>query len=354
MIKLGFCLIMIIFNFILYFAFGSLITGRMKKEPFSVTLSILAGFFLYYSLFTFFCIPVMYKVRPLSMLAVIWGAVVLAVLVLSFILNRKVWKSLPGNLSLFFRQNKIFCLGVAVFVLIQTFVIVYSYQFTLDAAYYVANVTTSLTTDTMNIYDPYTGDWQNHFEMRYFFATYTMNDAVMCRIFPIHPLMQTKIVMSSIAVILTNILYYKIGTELFEDRKKSVFVMMLFAGIINFNYITIYTSSNFLITRTYEGKSLLGNVVLPGILYLYIRLMKDHKAFHNWFLLFLTCFGATVLSSSANMLVPATLTVTLLPLVVMKKDYRIIPKYVICMLPCLIMLAVYYAYVKGIFVFYTY
>ena len=353
-LKLTICILMILFNFILYFVIGSLITGRMKKTRFSVSLSVLAGFFLYYSLFTFFCIPVMYRWRPLSMLSRIWGAFVLALLVLSFVLNHKIWKKKGRELLHFVRTNKAFVAGLFLLVVIQTVVIVYAYQFTLDAAYYVANVATSLETDSLNIYDPYTGDWQDHFEMRYFFATYPMNDAVVCQIFKIHPLLQTKIIMSSIAVILTNMVYYMIARELFGKKRESVFFLMLFAGIIHFFFITIFTSSNFLITRSYEGKNLLGNVVLPGILYLYIRMLGRKKNTAEWVLLFLVCFGSTVLSSSSNMLVPAAMSVLMIPLAVFKRDWKVIPKYLVCILPCLIMLVVYVAYVKGMFVFYTY
>lgn len=345
---------MIIFNLILYFLLGSLITGRMKRTRFSGSLSVLAGFFLYYSLFTLFCIPVMYRWRPLSMLSAIWGAVVLALVVLSFVLNHKIFRERGQRFAHFVMQNKGFTAGIVLLVVLQTILIVYAYQFTLDAAYYVANVTTSVETNSLNIYDPYTGDWQDHFEMRYFFATYPMNDAVVCQIFKIHPLMQTKVIMASVAVILTNMLYFMIGRELFGRKKEAVFWLMFFAGIINFFFITIFTSSNFLITRSYEGKNLLGNVVLPAILYLYIRMLRRKRTGAEWGLLFLVCFGSTVLSSSSNMLVPAAMSVLMLPLAVFKRDWKVVPKYLFCILPCLVMLVVYVAYVKGMFVFYTY
>ncbi len=352
--KLAICILMVVFNFILYFSIGSLITGRMKKTGFSIPLSVLAGFFLYYSLFTLFCVPIMYRWRPLSMLSKAWGGFVLFLLVLSCIVNCRIWKEKGGEFVRFLAENKWFIAVLSVIVLAQVIIIVYSYQFTLDAAYYVANVTTSIETNSLNIYDPYTGDWQDHFEMRYFFATYPMNDAVICQIFKIHPLMQTKIIMSSITVLLTNMLYFMIGRELFEDKKESIVWMMLFSGVIHFFFITIFTSSNFLITRSYEGKTLLGNVVLPAILYIYIRMLKNKKNTAEWGFLFLICFGSTVLSSSSNMLVPAAMSVLMLPLAVFKRDFRVIPKYLVCILPCIVLLFVYVAYVKGMFVFYTY
>lgn len=354
MIKAGIAVLMMFFNFMLYFVFGSLITGRSKKTAFSVTGTVFVGFFLYYTLFTICCIPVMLRWRPLTMLCGIWTAVCIAVLVLSALLSFRAWKKKAIEMADFLQEHMLFTLGLIILTGIEAAVIIFNYQFTLDAAYYVANVTTSLQTNTMNIYDPYTGDWQDHFEMRYFFATYPMNDAVMCQLFHIHPLVWVKTTMTGTSVLLTNMLYYMIGNKLFNGNRTRIFLMTFFASLMNFFFITIFTASNFLVTRTYEGKCLLGNVVLPGVIYIYINMLEDSKKFTNWLWLFILCLGAPVLSSSSNMLVPAMIAVTLFPLAVIKKDWKVIPKSIICMLPCLALMLMYVAYVKGMFVFYTY
>ena len=64
--------LIVLFNFILWFLFGLLLTGRNEKNR-SIAFTVLVGFFLYYSLFTLFALPVMYRWRPLSMLAALWG-----------------------------------------------------------------------------------------------------------------------------------------------------------------------------------------------------------------------------------------------------------------------------------------
>lgn len=347
--KLIICIGMMLVNFIIYFVIGMLPLGRRQEK--SASTAIVAGFFMYYGIFTLFCVPIMVRWRPLSLLTTVWTIAVSCLFLFSFLWNRKYFATVGKSLLNRVRIHWKFCVGVFLVVLVEMIVILYSYQFTLDAAYYVANVTTSLQTNSLNIYDPYTGDWQDHFEMRYFFSTYPMNDAVVCKLTGIHPLMQVKIIMAGVAILLTNLLYYMIGKELFGDKKEPIFYLIFFAGIMNFFFITIFTSSNFLITRTYEGKSLLGNVVLPMVFYLFLRIWKGKK---EWLLLFLVCFGSTVLSSSSNMLVPATLAVLFFPLAMIRKDIKIIIKTVVCMIPCIIMLLVYVAYVKGMFVFYTY
>ncbi len=123
---------------------------------------------------------------------------------------------------------------------------------------------------------------------------------------------------------------------------------------MNFFFTTIFTPSVFLTTRTYEGKCLLANVVLPGIFYIYINILEDARKTENWLLLFLVAMGAPVLSSSSNMLIPAMIAITILPLSIIKKDLSIALKSFVCMIPGVILVLVYVAYVKGIFVIHTY
>ena len=353
-IQIVLSIVMILVNISLYFVFGSLVMAINKEKPLRATLSVLVGFFVYYCLFDIPCLIVMLHWRPLSVLSMTWSVILVLVVVISAVMSFTRWKIGFASLTQYVRENMAFCITAIVIVAVQMVLIMHAYEFTLDAAYYVANVTTSLRTNTMNIYDPFTGDWQNHFETRYLFATYTMNDAVMCQLTGIHPLLWTKTIMSGTAVILTNIVYYKIGRKLFGNSNGKILLMLFFAGVLNFFYISTFTSSNFMTTRTYEGKSLVGNIVLPMILYIFICLGEDHKNRKYYLMLFLTCIGSTILSSSSNMLVPATVAVFALPLAIRKKSIGVLVKSALCVLPCLFMMVMYVLYVKGLFVFYTY
>ncbi|HKM21836.1 MAG: hypothetical protein GX567_17880 [Clostridia bacterium] len=344
----------IILNFIMYTAFGSLVTRRKKGEAWSLPMTVIIGFFLYYSLFFFFCVPMMLRFQTLTSMSYLWLGVVVFVVLLSGILNGSRWYYKIKEIGAKVKAEPVFFVGFVLLCLIQVILVVNAYNFTLDATYYVGNVAASVQTDTMNIYDPYTGMWQDHFEMRYFFATYSMNDAVMCRLTGLHALVQTKTIMTATIIILIQLLYYKIAQALFDGNRKSELLMLFFMTVANFAFISLYTPSNFLLTRTFEGKAIVGNLVLVAIVYLYMMLLQKHQSFQIWMMLFLICFGATTISSSANMLVPATLSVLLIPLVFIKKDWKIIPKYIICMLPGLIMALTYVAYVKGYFVIHTY
>ena len=359
----------VIVNFIIYLAFGSLITRRIgrkyRDEACPILLSAVIGFFLYYCVFFFFCVPPMQYFRPLSMLTKIWVPVVAAVVIISAYLNLKQWTEGFKNIGKYLRNHPAAALLLLILVGVQIFLVSCTYNFTLDAAYYVANVATSVETDMMNVYDPFTGAWQDHYEMRYFFATYQIQDAVVCQFTGIPALIYTKSVMAVTIIILTNMVYLGIARALFMrkpdeegsrpfNREAAVVIMMYIMFMINLTFITIYTSSLFLMTRTYEGKSIVGNLALMAVFWLFVKMNDDDLKRLPWLMIFTVCFGAATVSSSANMLMPVELTVLFLPLIVRKKAYKMIPGYLMSVVPGVVFSLVYVLYVKGYFVLYTF
>ncbi|MCR5405735.1 MAG: hypothetical protein K6E88_03035, partial [Lachnospiraceae bacterium] len=203
----------VICNLIIYLAFGSLLTGR-KDTKCPLLLSVITGFFFYYFVFFFFCVPPMKYYRPLSMLTKMWVPFVAVILIFSSILNGRKWISWFKNAMLYLKKHPLVTVFMLLLIGAQIVLVSCTYNFTLDAAYYVANVATSVETDMMNVYDPFTGAWQDHYEMRYFFATYSMQDSVVCQLTGIPALIWTKSVMAVTIIILTNMVYLMIAREL--------------------------------------------------------------------------------------------------------------------------------------------
>ncbi|MCR5236154.1 MAG: hypothetical protein K6E34_02990 [Lachnospiraceae bacterium] len=353
MIQVTLAVCLIFFNFIIYFLFGSVLCAG-KNRKMSLTRTVFAGLFFYYLLFSVCCIGVMLRWRPLHVLSSIWLFVMLAMSVIGAVKARHMAADALGRAVSFIERNAFFFILITLVTIVFASVVVASYQFTLDASYYVGNATTAIQTDTVNMYDPFTGEWLDHYEMRYFFASFSINDAVMSSFFHIHPLIWCKTTMAGTAIILTVMVLYMIGRKLFGTDMKKITVFIILAAVADFFMITIYSTAAFLTTRTYEGKCLLANVVLPGILYIYICLLEDEKDRRTWLLLLLVALGASALSSSSNMLVPAMIAVTVMPLALLRRDIWVIPKALVCMLPGLILTVIYIAYVKNMIVFYTY
>jgi len=341
------------FNLIIFYLFGALILHR-KNKVIREGLSLIVGFFAYYILFFIVCFPFMIKYRPLSWFISAWIPVVGIVLLISLILNFKGILSSAEKALEEIKLHKIAYLVIFAIILIQIVIVTTSYNFTLDAAYYVSNVTTSLDTNMINVYDPFTGAWQDHYEVRYLFATYPINDAVMCKLFGIPALIQTKLTMSGTVIILVNVLYLMISKYFYKDDYKGISIMFGMIFFVNTMFYTIFTSSLFLLSRTYEGKTVVGNLSILVIFYIFILLINDEDVYLPWLSIFIISLGSMTISSSGNMLIPAELSVLFVPYMFIKKRYIDIPKYIMGVLPGVAMVLIYILYVKGYFVFYTY
>ena len=340
-------------NLIIFYLFGALILHR-KNKPRREGLSLIVGFFAYYVLFFTVCFPFMIKYRPLSWLIKTWIPIVIVILIISLIVNAKSTADYLSNLIAIIKSNKIPAIVILVVVVLQIIIVTCSYNFTLDAAYYVSNVTTSLDTNMINVYDPFTGAWQDHYEVRYLFATYSINDAVMCSLLGIPALIQTKLTMSGVVIILVNILYVMIAKALFSDNVFGITVMTSIMFFVNVMFYTIFTSSLFLLTRTYEGKTVIGNLSIVAIFYIFMLMINDEEINYPWLSMFIISLGSMTISSSGNMLIPAQLSILFVPYMIVKKTLKPLFKYILCVLPGIAMVLIYILYVKGVFVFYTY
>lgn len=340
-------------NLIIYYLFGTLVLRRKNKLT-NEGLSLIVGFFAYHILFFIVLFPFMIKYRPLSWFIRVWLPVLLIILVISAVLNRQNIRTLFGNGLAFVKEHRTASIVISAVILIQIIIVISTYNFTLDAAYYVSNVTTTLQTDMINVYDPFTGSWLDHYEVRYLFATYSINDAFMCRILSIPALIQTKLTMSGVVIIMVNILYIMIAKSLFKDDYKGVSIMMVMMFIVNVMFYTIFTSSLFLLTRTYEGKTIIGNLSILTIFYIFMLMINDDAVEYPWLSMFIISLGSVTISSSGNMLIPAELSILFIPYMIVKKTIKPVFKYLACLIPGVAMVLVYILYIEGYFVFYTY
>ncbi len=361
-----YALLIVIINLIVFTGFGALITGR-KGMKLSLGLSLIVGFFAYYGLFFIVCFPFMVKYRPLTWLTKTWLPIVLLICLIAFIIRRneivdaftRIKKTLLLNKG---DRKSIFI--ILFIILIQVALVSVTYNFTLDAAYYVSNVTTSLETNMINVYDPFTGNWQDHYEIRYLLATYSVNDAVICQITKLPALIYTKLVMNIVVMILVNTLYFMIASYLLNNNYKQTAIMMTIMLIVNMTFASIFTSSLFLLTRTYEGKTVVGNLSILTVFYIFMSMFNNDgnketvthgcKIVAPWLLLFIVSFGSMTISSSANMVLPAAISLFAVPYMIINKTLRPVLKYLLCVLPGIVMVVAYILYVKGVFVLYTY
>jgi ABC-type multidrug transport system permease subunit len=179
------------------------------------------------------------------------------------------------------------------------------------------------------------------FQARYVFSAYPMNNAVWSKLLGLHPIVQAKIVMPVINILVINLLFYQIAKALFAEDRKKADLMVALMCVIHLFTDTQHASGNFLLTRTYEGKALLGNLSIMMVLYCAIWFWQ-HAERNLWVILFLTSLSAVTFSGSSMILIVA-IAAGFLPILCMRRQFRCLFSLAVCILPEIAYLILYFS-----------
>lgn len=336
------CLIGIIYIYS-YFILGISITRIFKSETFSVSFNLLIGFFSFYILFELVGLPMKLGKCPLTELAIVWGSTLLILLALLTIVHRRyMWIHLKEWIKVKKEEkNEWFTLGIFILLIIIVYGFWTPYYGISDDAYYIGDIVTSIYTNTIQQYTQL-GELQQSFNKSYLISLYPMQSAAVCVLTGLHPLVEAHWVRSIIVILLTSISYYKWGIFFFKyNEKKKVF---LFLAVIFWIMITFqfgFSENNMLFYRTSEGKTILENIVVPFLLYLFALLYKDIDSKINWWGIGIVATGSLSIAMSAMFIVPLALGCNVLALFLMKRKVRVIWRGIFCCVPACLVVANY-------------
>lgn len=335
----------LVLEFAAFFCLGNFLMRKMKMRE-EASLALVLGYILYFSLFEVLAVPMVLSWVPLHVLSTVWALLLLVLIIFSVAVFRKQWLCQIKGISNIFKEHGPLLILVATVILLQCAIVVFYQDTTVDAAYYVGTVSTSLYTDTLGRYNPYTGLIYETFQARYLFSTYPMHNAAWCKILGMHPIVQAKIVMPIFNVLVANLIIYHIGKRLFRGGKKQADLMVCFVCLMQLFTYTVYTPGFFFFTRNYEGKSILANIVFPLVLYCSIWFWQHPKNRNVWLVLFLISIGGVAISGS-SIILPMAVSAGVLPVLVARKQASALVFWVLCMLPSLSYAGIYFAEKMG-------
>lgn len=331
--------------FFIMFSLGNYVLLIGRKEKHSVGCMVIYGFILYFFLFEFIAFPLMITKQPLNRLTAIWSFATVVLVLVSCLKFAGYWRQRWKE-----RKQRGYSLSFYLMLMLIglqcLFVALWSDN-SADAAYYVANVSANIATNTINIYEPFTGVMQEEFYVRYLFGLYPVHNSVVCQLTGISPLVLTKTVMSVFTVILSYLVYIQIGMKLFQNQREKVWKMVCFLSLIQFFFYTMYSNASFLLTRGYEGKAILANVILPFVLYLGICLFENIGKKEIWLMLFCTGIAGADISMSGMSIIPVAVSAVCLSGIIYHRAWSRLKSYVLCILPSIGIILVYLLASRG-------
>ena len=329
-----------VLEFIVFYAAG-IVLARILKIKVDCSLTFILGYLVYFAVFELVIVPMTLKWVSLTAAAYIWTGIMVLVICAAVICTIKKQLSF-GSISEIWKNHSVMIILAGAVVLLQCLIVIFYEDTTVDAAYYVGTVSTSVYTDTLGRYNPFNGAIQKAFQARYVFSAYPMHNAVWCRLLGIHPIVQAKQVMSCMNVVTANLIIYQIGKRLFDGNRKKADLMLVFACVLQLFCGTIYSSGTFFFTRSYEGKAILANIAIPAVLMCAVWYLQEKNSRNVWIILFVTAVSALTFSGSA-IIFPIVIAAGMAPAAVMNKRFSGLVYCAVCMLPSALYAAVFFA-----------
>lgn len=305
----------------LYFIIGSVIDKILKIKHIGF-MHCVSGYLICNIMFALIALPMEINNQSLTNLTFAWLFIILIFIEVSLCFRIKR----SNNIKNYIIQNRqisfnIWYAMIIAIILLQIFfhILNGAYGSILDNSTYNGIITTSLYTDTMLKYDPYTG---LPYEYTYadYLAAYEIHSAVICKLSLMHPLIFINQVISVIEIFFYNIINLEIFKGLFKKNIKKMAVALGFLCLFNCCTILSYTPSGFLFFRTAESKSMLANFIIPLTFLGIYKIYKNSEKTGNFIFLFLVLFSGCTIGSSSIFIPPVMVICGLTPILITKKN----------------------------------
>lgn len=317
---------LILWLILIPFCMGLLPAMLMKKEDRTPGCIFVSGYIVMFALFELIGIPIAVTVvyHSFSLLSNIFAAAALLLSVLGVAVALKKHKK--GDRLMFFSresmkvyrlEDKLYFLIFFLLVGFQMYMVFTRASFDGDDAYYGVQGLIAQQKDTLYRINPYTGR-SAPLDTRHVMALIPVWEAFIGRMSGIHATIIAHSVAPLVLLPLTYLVYFQIGKKLFPGMQSLLPVFMIIMALFQiFGNVSIYTNETFLLTRTWQGKSVAGNFMIPAVFWIFLSLFEqkdreegeakasDQKVFY----LLLACLNlAAGISSSLAVLLCSLLT----------------------------------------------
>ena len=344
-----------IYYFTCFFVLGTCFL-RLLRVKFSLPFAMIIGGFTYYLFFEAVALPMKLKFYPLSTLTRTWCIVVVIGMALVIVQGRKAlgqaWKESIEKI----RRVPKFYLCIFGLILVQ-YIYLGSITATVtgvtDDRYYIGDVMTSLYTDTIQQYNYLSGVKDTILEENYLLQMYPIHSAVVSQVTGLHAMIENRWVLTAVWLVLIDCVYFLWGRCLFkDDQKKICWFLVIVTWCTYAQRVVTASFAQFMVYRMTEGKNLLANLIIPFLLYLFVRIVKSEGKWQNWFLTFWVICGSYCLVMSSFFILPLVTGSFYACYIVLGRRWKQLVPAILCFVPCVGVLYFYLLETSGKLLFY--
>lgn len=316
---------------------GTLLTHFMKEKDKNLLVCYCAGTMLSWTVFQGLVLPMIFLEQKFHLLIYAYCMIMFLLSIIGLWIARKDLKGIIRNTYYAGKKFPRFFLLVLLVIVLQTAISVYFEHIDEDDAFYVATAVVTEDTDTMFMYNPYTGDEFKKLPARYVLSPLPIFMALVAKISGLHPTMVAHTFAPAFLIPLAYMVYLLVGNRLLKGNKKSLAVfLLLLSFLMMFGNGSIYTTETFLLYRIWQGKSILAAILIPLLFYVIPNTMDEKDTIGDWLFLFSTMTAASMVSSMGIFL--SLVELGLLTFLYSFKNKRLSYLFygILCSIPCLI------------------
>ena len=215
-----------------------------------------------------------------------------------------------------------------------------------DDAYYVAVATIAEKSGKMYLIPAYTGG-SGEMDLRHSMAPMPIWIAFISRVTGVHVATVAHVAFPVVLLLVTYGVYACIGQVLCGEKRDMIPLFLSLCGLlILFGNYSLKTTETFLLTRTAQGKAILGNVIFPFAILLLLLLIgklaqKEDTNVIQWFMLIMLSGGACLCSGLGGVLIIVLYGVTGFYASLCFRRWNILSRLLSCCLPALLCIALY-------------
>lgn len=280
-------LVLIFPGVLLFFCY---ITGDLArlilKTDRGICIKVLSGFVILLCLFHLASLPFMFLDWSFTTLYYIFIGILIAVpaayLILSVIRKQiPFWEDLRRLGRVLLRRIEgrwwLLLLWAAILFLIIWHVrmVILHIRFNVDDNFYVAESLTILTRDRLMDVLPSCGIEGSVFPATYILVSWEALLSAFSKLFAVSPAALCHSILPALLLPLHYMAYYAAGREIVKNRACIFLTFVLFLNFVCGP--STYNQGAFLTLRIWQGKSVLVNILLPILLYVFLRITKKRK-----------------------------------------------------------------------------
>ncbi len=333
-IQLG---LLLICTWIVPFCAGVLPVRIMKEEHRSFGMIWVSGWFMMFAVFQVLVVPFIVAEQSFSLAVRTYSIAITVVSVVSPVIGRRAVKKSMDKLRDSHIESGQLPVMILVIALIAAQLAAAFFLQYLDGddAFYVATSLTSEHTDTMYRFTPYYGA-NGELDIRHALSPVPIFMAWLAQVSGIHVTIICHSYISMLFLLLMYMIYFQVAKKLFPGQKKNQWLFLLALCIwYLFGNVSIYTAESFAFTRTWQGKAMFPNLIIPYLFLWMFCMAKDEMDIGEWAMLFLTTLAAAFTTSTGIFTVPILLGMEAVIIAAVKKKAVVLVQTAACLVPCL-------------------